>query len=377
MLHTGTIPYGRQTIDDDDVDAVVRVLRSEWLTTGPAVDALEEAFAAATGAREAIVVSSGTAALHALYHGLGLGPGDEVVVPTLTFAATANAALYTGATPVFADVDERTLLLDPADVERRITPRTRAIVAVDYAGQPCDYRALQAVADAHGVPLVADACHSLGGALDGAPVGSLAYASAFSLHPVKPITSGEGGVVTTDDPDYARRLRRFRNHGIDTDHRQRAASGAWYYEQVELGFNYRLSDIGCALALSQLDKLAAFTARRREVAARYDDAFRGADGVAPLGLVPGAEHAYHLYVVRVPERRDDAFAALRDEGILANVHYVPVHLHPFHRERLGTGPGLCPTAERAYEEILSLPVFPTLDDAGIDRVVSVLLEAVA
>ena len=370
------IPYGRQSIDDDDIAAVVEALRSDWLTTGPRVEEFESALAASAGSREAVAVSSGTAALHAALHALGIGPGDEVVVPTLTFAATANAVLYTGATPVFADVDSETLLIDPAAAAAAIRPSTAAVIAVDYAGQPSEYGVLRALCDRHGLALVADACHSLGGDLDGRPVGSLADASCFSFHPVKHVTTAEGGAVTTDDAETAARLRRFRNHGITTDHRERARTGSWAYEQIELGFNYRLSDLQCALGTSQLRRLPGWIARRRALAARYDELLEPVEGVTPLALRGGAGHAYHLYVVQLDGDRDAVFAELRAAGIGANVHYVPVHLHPYYRERLGTGPGLCPVAEDAFSRILSLPLFPALTDGDVARVVDELARAV-
>jgi perosamine synthetase len=369
------LPYGRQEIDDDDIAAVVETLRSDWLTTGPKVDEFEQALAEVAGTTDAVAVSNGTAALHTAYHALGIGPGDEIVIAPMTFAATANAALYVGATPVFADVDPGTLLLDPAAAAASITERTAAVVAVDYAGQPAGYGALRELCDRAGVLLVADACHSIGGNLDGVPVGSLADASCFSFHPVKHVTTGEGGAVVTPDPEIAARARRFRNHGIDTDHRSRAAAGAWFYEQVGLGFNYRLSDIQCALGTSQLRRLPAWIERRRALAARYDALLDGLAGVEPLAVHPGAGHAYHLYVVRVDGDRDAVFSTLRAEGIGANVHYVPVHLHPYYRERLGTAPGLCPVAEAAYERILSLPLFPAMADEDVDRVVDALAAA--
>ncbi|HKK13416.1 MAG TPA: UDP-4-amino-4,6-dideoxy-N-acetyl-beta-L-altrosamine transaminase [Gammaproteobacteria bacterium] len=368
------LPYGRQCLDEDDVQAVVEVLRSDWLTTGPQVEAFEAEFAARVGAGEAVAVSSGTAALHSAMNALAVGPGDEVIVTPMTFAASANCILYQGARPVFADVDPDTLLIDPEAVERLVTPRTRAIVAVDYAGQPCDYAALRAIAERKGVALVADACHSLGGHREGRPVGSLADVSVFSLHPVKPVTSGEGGVVTTDDPELAARLRRFRNHGITTDHRERIASGSWAYEMVELGYNYRLTDIQCALGRSQLRKLDRFTVRRRAIAARYDSAFASVAGVSPLSAVPGAGHAWHLYVVRVAGDRDRWFRALRSRGIGVNVHYLPVYLHPYYRARLGLEPGLCPVAEAAYRDILSLPLFPAMTDEDVTAVVEAVTD---
>ncbi|MGE4554299.1 MAG: UDP-4-amino-4,6-dideoxy-N-acetyl-beta-L-altrosamine transaminase, partial [Desulfovibrionaceae bacterium] len=356
------IPYARQSIDEDDVRAVTRALTSDWLTTGPEVAAFEAEVAAVCDAARGVAVSSGTAALHAAMAALGVGPGDEVIVPTMTFAASANCALYRGATPVFADVDPETLLLDPADAEAKITPRTRAIVAVDYAGQPCDWDALRELADRHGLALVDDACHALGATVNGRPLGAQARLTCLSFHPVKHIATGEGGMVLTQDPDLEVRLRRFRNHGIATDHKQRQERGTWRYEMVELGFNYRITDIQCALGRSQLRKLPGFLARRRELARAYDAAFAGHPAIRPLAVRPGREHAYHLYVVRVPER-DRVFARLRGAGVGCNVHYSPVHLHPYYREHLGTGPGLCPVAEAAYARILSLPMFPALTDA--------------
>ncbi len=370
------IPYGRQAISEADIEAVVEVLRSPWLTTGPTVAAFEQDFARQVEAEHAVSFSNGTAALHGATHAAGIGPGDEVIVPPMTFAASANAVLYQGGTPVFADVCPETLLLDPHQAEARISERTRAIIAVDYAGQPCDYSALRALADRHQLLLIADACHSLGGSWQGRPCGSLADLSAFSFHPVKPMTTAEGGMVTTDNPAFAERLRRFRNHGIDSDHRQRAASGSWYYQMTELGYNYRLSDLQAALGLSQLPRVPEWTARRQQVAARYAERFADQPLIRPLRTQPSAGHAFHLFVVRVPQR-DQVFAALRENKIGVNVHYTPVHLHPYYREQLGTGPGDCPVAEAAYAEILSLPIFPGLTDVQIERVADCLIEAVA
>jgi perosamine synthetase len=369
------LPYSRQQIDDDDVAAVVEVLRSDWLTTGPRVEEFERAFAAATGARHAVAVANGTAALHTAYAAAGLGPGDEVIVPAMTFAATANAAVFVGARPVFADVDADALLLDPESVAARLGPRTRAIVAVDYAGQPCRYDALEELARRHGATLLADACHSLGASWRGRPTGTLAAATAFSFHPVKPITTAEGGMVTSDDEALAERTRRFRNHGIDSDLRQREAQGTWSYSMLELGYNYRLSDLHAALGISQLRKLPAWLDRRRRLAAGYDAMLAELPGLEPLGRLPGAEHAYHLYVVRLrtaspAEDRRRLFDGLRRQGIGVNVHYLPVHLHPYYRRTFGTGPGLCPRAETAYDAILSLPLFPAMADADVERVVS-------
>ncbi|MGA2618515.1 MAG: UDP-4-amino-4,6-dideoxy-N-acetyl-beta-L-altrosamine transaminase [Thermoguttaceae bacterium] len=375
------LPYGRQSIDEQDVAAVVEVLRSDWLTTGPKVAQFEAALAAVAGTAQAVAVSSGTAALHAVMAGLGVSPGDEVIVPALTFAATANAVVYQGGTPLFADVDPATLLIDPGSVAERITPRTRAVTAVDYAGQPCDYGRLRPLAAEHGLALVADACHAIGGRWRDLPVGSLAAASAMSFHPVKHVTTGEGGAVTTDDAELARRMRTFRNHGISTDFRQRAARDSWQYEMVELGFNYRLSDLQCALGISQLAKLPSSIARRQAIARRYDAALAAVPAVEPLAVRPDCSHAYHLYVVRLELEllrvdRGAVFRALRAEGIGVNVHYIPVHLHPYYREKFGTAAGLCPVAEAAYQRILSLPIFPAMTDADADDVLEALRKVV-
>lgn len=371
------LPYGRQWLDEDDIAAVIEVLRSDWLTTGPKVGEFEEAFADFVGAQEAVAVSNGTAALHAAMYAADIGSGDEVIVPPMTFAASANCVVYQGGTPVFADVDPDTLLIDPEQVEAKITPRTRAIVAVDYTGQPCDYDALRAIADSHDLILVADACHAVGGSYKGQPVGSLADLSTFSFHPVKHITTGEGGMITTDDPELARRMRVFRNHGITTDHRQREKEGSWFYEMVDLGYNYRLTDVQCVLGLSQLRKLPGWVKRRQEIARRYDEALADLPAVRPLAVRQEVSHAYHLYMIQLDlERlrvdRAQVFAALVAEGIGVNVHYIPVHLHPFYRERLGTGPGLCPVAEAAYEWLVTLPMFPRMRDGDVDDVIAAM-----
>ena len=363
--------YGTHWIDEDDIAAVNAVLRSEWLTTGPKVAEFESAFADSVGARDAVVVSSGTAALHAALHALDIGPGDEVIVPAMTFAASANCVLYQRGIPVFVDVDPETLLIDTTDLEKKITPRTKSIVAVDYGGHPADYDKLVAISKRHGLRLVADACHALGASYHGRSVGTLADLTAFSLHPVKHITSGEGGVIATDDAELASSMRTFRSHGITTDHRQREVQGSWFYEMQSLGYNYRLSDINCALALSQLQKLPDWVTTRQQIAKSYDDAFAHIDEVTPLLVRPNVSHAYHLYVVQLDlsklrADRSTIFQALRAENIGVNVHYIPVHLHPFYKTHLGTRAGMCPVAEAAYERIITLPLFPrmTQNDAN-------------
>jgi len=369
------LPYARQTINDDDIAAVVEVLRSPWLTTGPLVEEFEEAFANVVGAANAVAVSSGTAALHAAMHAVGITEDDEVIVPAMTFAATANCVVYEGGTPVFADVEPDTLLIDPGRVADLVSPRTRAVIAVDYAGQAFDYDALRSILEPRGIALLADACHALGGRSNNRPVGSLADLSTFSFHPVKHIATGEGGMITTDDRDLARRMRIFRNHGIKTDHRHRAEVGSWRYEMEDLGYNYRLSDIQCALGLRQLEMLDPWVERRRTIAARYIDEFSRVAGVETLAVRPGVRHAYHLFVIKLADPRltairEDVFAALRAEGIGVNVHYIPVYLHPYYRQRFETGPGLCPVAEAEYHRILSLPIFASMTDGDVEDVLT-------
>lgn len=375
------LPYGRQSIDEDDIAAVVDVLRSDWLTTGPTIAEFETAFANVAGASEAVAVSNGTAALHAAMFALGIGSGDEVIVTPMTFAASANAAVYLGAVPVFSDVDPETLLLDPQTIEARITPRTRAIVAVDYAGQPCDYDAINAIAEKHGLAVIDDACHAVGGSYHGRPVGSLADLNTFSLHPVKHLTTGEGGVITTDDAELAQKMRIFRNHGITTDHRQRAEQGAFFYEMMYLGYNYRLTDFQAALGISQLNKLPGWVDRRQAIARQYDKAFADLSEVTPLTVRSEVSHAYHLYMIQLEldmlqVDRTAVFQALRAEGIGVNVHYIPVHLHPFYREQFGTSLGDCPIAEAAYRRLITLPIFPQMSDQDVTDVVTAVAKVI-
>lgn len=375
------IPYARQSLDEDDIQAVVEVLRSDFLTTGPKVTEFEQAVADYCGAAYAVAFSSGTAALHGAMHVLGVGRGDEVITTPITFAATANAVLYQGGRPVFADVRPGDLLLDPEKVEALITPATRGIAAVDYAGHPCDYHALGDICRRKGLFLLADACHALGGEYRGRKVGTLAGLTVLSFHPVKHLATGEGGMVLTNNPDLAQALQRFRNHGIDRAFNQRGGRRPWFYAMVELGYNYRLSDIQCALGLSQLKKLPGWLERRRRLADRYQRAFAGMEGVEPLAVSPEVAHAYHLYVVRLtggrpPQHRDRVFLALREQGIGVNLHYIPVYLHPYYQE-LGYRQGLCPVAEDAYHQIISLPMFPALSDQQQERVIAAVEKALA
>lgn len=349
-------------------------MQSGWLTTGPTVDQFEAALATYCGVRFAVAVTNGTAALHAAIHAAGIGPGDEVIVPPMSFVASANAVAYSGATPVFVDVDPATLLLDPQKIITKITAKTRAVIAVDYAGQPCDYDQLQQLCRRYGLILVADACHSLGASYKGKKCGCLADMTAFSFHPVKPITTAEGGMVLTDNPLYAEKIRLFRNHGINTDFRQRQQQQQWRYEMVELGYNLRLSDLQAALGLSQLRKLDQWTRARNHLAQHYDETLRFIEGVHPLAKRAQCNHGYHLYVVRVPYR-SRIFAAMRKEQIGVNVHYLPIHLQPYYQHNYGTKPGDCPVAEAAYEQILSLPLFPAMTTNDVDRVVHILQQS--
>ncbi len=366
------IPYGRQWIDEDDIAAVTEVLRNDFLTTGPAVPAFEAALTEFTGAHHAVAVNSGTAALHAMYFAAGIGPGDEVITSPLTFAATANAALYLGATVRFADVEPATGNIDPAAAAAQVTDRTRAVVAIDFAGQPADYDALRSAIGSRDIAVLADAAHSLGATDGGRPVGTLADASALSFHPVKPITTAEGGAVLTDDSQLAGRAARFRTHGITRDPGEMLNPdvGGWSNEQHDLGFNYRLTDVQAALGRSQLRRLDAFIARRREIAARYDAAFAEVEGIQSPSVRAGVEPGWHLYVVLVREahRRRAFFDRLRAEGLGVQVHYVPVYLHPYYRS-LGFNPGLCPASEDYYSRAVSLPVFPRLSDDEVDSVI--------
>ncbi|MFC1821069.1 UDP-4-amino-4,6-dideoxy-N-acetyl-beta-L-altrosamine transaminase [Thermodesulfobacteriota bacterium] len=383
------IPYGRQCIDEEDIQAVVAVLRSDLLTTGPKVQEFEQAVADYVGVKYAVAVNSGTAALHCAMYALGIGTGDEVIVPPMTFAATVNSIVYQGAKPVFVDVDPETLLIDPEKVDKKISNKTRSIIAVDYAGQPCEYDLLVKMANEHNLTLIGDGCHALGADYKGRKVGSLADMTIFSFHPVKNITTGEGGMITTDNLELADRARIFRNHGITrdpkcfstppSDLRPLTSEFSWYYEMLDLGYNYRISDIQCALGLSQLKKLPSFLKRRQEIARRYDEAFAGIPGITPLAVRPDVLHAYHLYVIkadyeRLKTDRTGIFQTLREKGIGLNVHYVPVHLQPFYKNKFNTGQGLCPAAEAAYEQIISIPLFPGMTDEDMERVIAAVIE---
>jgi len=375
------IPYGKQWIDDDDIQSVIDILKSDWLTTGPKVDEFETAFSKFTESKYSIAVNSGTAALHCAMYAIDIKAGDEVIVPTMTFAATANSVLYQNGIPVFVDVDPNTLLIDTNDIEKRITTKTKAIIAVDYAGQPVDYDRLQNIANKNNLILISDSCHAIGAEYKGRSLGSIADISTFSFHPVKNMTTGEGGMITTNNKIYMKRIRSFRNHGISTDHRERAEQGSWFYEMNDLGYNYRITDFQCALGISQLNKLPDWIDRRNKIAKIYNDALNLHDYIEPLKVDVNNVHAYHLYVVKIDFKnliidRSELFLKLRESGIGVNVHYIPVHLHPYYKESFKMKEGMFKHAEQAYEQIISLPIFPRMTDHEVEIVISTLTEII-
>jgi perosamine synthetase len=374
------IPYGRQLIDDDDVAEVVRVLRSDFLTTGPEVDAFESALAAIGGVRHAVAVCNGTAALHAAYAAAGIGPDHEVITTPLTFSATANMVLALGGRPVFVDVEPDTLCIDPELVERAITPRTRAIAAVDYAGHPAALDRLMELAARRKLTVIEDASHSIGGTLHGRPVGSLSHLTTFSFHPVKTITTAEGGAVLTDDAAMAQRARDFRNHGLVRDAARLGQNpGPWYYEIQSLGLNYRLTDMQCALGRSQLRKLGRFVARRTQIVAAYHQAFAELPALQLVRTSAQARPAWHLFPVRVrggARARAALHTALRERGVGTQVHYVPVNAMPLYRG-LGFDPAATPVATAASDSLISLPLFPAMTDDDVSRVIAAVQASVA
>jgi perosamine synthetase len=369
------LPYGRQLVEESDIEAVVDVLRSDWLTTGPKVAEFEEAFASRVSSAYAVSFSSGTAALHAAAFAAGLKSGDEAITTPLTFAATANCVLYQGGTPIFADVSNDTLNLDPERMVRKLSSRTKAVFPVDYAGHPADLRAILEVARKFGLIVIEDACHSLGAEYSGEKVGGIADMTVFSFHPVKHITTGEGGMVTTNSAQFAENLRRFRNHGISSDARQRQKAGQWHYEMVDLGYNYRLPDFACALGIQQLKRLDQNLALRRAIATKYSSAFRDIPGVVIPAVRRDVNPAWHLYPIRLDlarlkADRAEIFRALRAENIGVNVHYIPVHYHPYYRERFGSRNGEFPVAEDAYSRLISLPMFHGMTDQDVEDVIT-------
>lgn len=367
------IPYGRQTIDEDDINAVVDVLKSDYLTTGPKIAEFEQAVASYTGAKYAVAISNGTSALHAACFAAGIGRGDEVITTPLTFAASANCVLYCGGTPVFADVDPYTYNIDPEDIRKKITDKTKAIIAVHLAGQPCDMDEIHSIAQEHNLIVIEDGAHALGSVYKGKKVGCLSDMTTFSFHPVKPITTGEGGMIMTDNEELYKRLVLFRSHGITRDESMMTRNeGPWFYQQLDLGYNYRITDIQCALGCSQMRKLDKFLKRRRELAERYNNAFIECDNIVTPYQLPDTQSGWHLYIVQVKNHdRKQVFETFRDKGIGVNVHYIPVYMHPYYQEH-GYKDVHCANAEEIYSHIISLPLYPGLTDDQQDYVIDTL-----
>ena len=367
------IPYGKQTIDQDDIQAVVDVLKSDFLTTGPKIAEFEQTVADYVGAKYAVAISNGTSALHAACFAAGIGPGDEVITTPLTFAASANCVLYCGGTPVFADVDPKTYNIDPEDIRRKITDRTKAIIAVHLAGQPCDMDAIHSIAHEYGLIVIEDGAHALGSVYKGKKVGSLSDMTTFSFHPVKPITTGEGGMIVTDNEEFYKKMALFRSHGITRDDSMMTRNdGPWFYQQFDLGYNYRITDIQCALGCSQMKKLDRFLALRKEIVAHYNEAFADCDNIITPYQLSDTESGWHLYIVQVKNcDRRQVFEAMREKGIGVNVHYIPVYMHPYYQEH-GYENVHCANAEEIYSHIISLPLYPGLTSEQQDYVIDTL-----
>jgi UDP-4-amino-4,6-dideoxy-N-acetyl-beta-L-altrosamine transaminase len=374
---TSFIPYGRQCIDEDDISAVVKVLKSDWITQGPAIDKFEKALADYCGSEYAVVFNSGTSALHGAYYSLGLKSGDELITSPITFAATANAGLYLGAKPVFADVEKDTGNLDISEIEKSISSKTKLIVPVHYAGHPVDMDNLFSLSRKHGIPVIEDACHALGAEYRGDKIGNCRYSemTVLSFHPVKHITTGEGGAVLTNDRAYYEKMNMFRTHGITKKDLINKPDGSWYYEMQFLGYNYRITDIQAALGLSQLGKLGNFVSRRREIAGLYSKAFRD----NPYFDVPPekdyALSSYHIYPLRLKNecigKKQDVVQRMKDRGVGTQVHYIPVYLQPYYKG-LGYEKGLCPVAEDFYQREISIPIYPAMTDKMVNQVIDTI-----
>ena len=381
-VRSKSISYGRQYIDEHDIHAVAETLKSDYLTCGPKIDELEAKLCEITGAKYCVAVSNGTAALHIAALAAGIGEGDEVITTPITFAASANCALYCGARPVFADINPRTYNIDPASIRSHITPRTKAVVAVDFTGQAVELDEIRAICREHHLTLIEDAAHSIGTRYNGQPVGSIADMTTFSFHPVKTVTGGEGGAVTTNSKELYDKLVLAHTHGITRDRTQmrHPTDDPWYNEQVGFGFNYRMTEFQAALILSQLDKLERFSARRKEIVKMYDAAFSQMPQLQVQEEIPASDTTRHLYILRLrPETlsctRREFFDALGAEGIRSQVHYLPVYWHSYY-ESLGYEKGLCPQAERYYAEVMSLPLFYSMTDEDVDSVIKAVRKIV-
>lgn len=364
------IPYGRQWIEEDDIQAVIEVLKSDYLTTGPKVQEFEKTVAEYVGAKYAVAVSNGTAALHAACFAAGIKSGDEVITTPITFAASSNCVLYCGGKPVFADIETDTYNIDPNDIIRKITNKTKAIIPVHFAGQPCNMDRINEIAKQYNLLVIEDAAHALGADYKGKKIGSISDMTIFSFHPVKHITTGEGGMITTNDKDLYDKLILFRTHGITRDSEFMTHNeGAWYYEQLDLGLNYRITDIQCALGISQMKKLDRFVARRKEIANKYNQAFRDVQNITLPKQSNNCNSSWHLYVIQILNKdRKQVFDKLRQLGIGVNVHYIPVYKHPYYQNN-GYSKTACANAENYYKHAISIPIFPKMTDEEVDYVI--------
>ena len=377
------LSYGRQYIDEEDIQAVADTLRSDYLTCGPRITQLEEKLCEVTGAKYCVAVSNGTAALHIAAMAAGLGEGDEVITTPITFAASANCALYCGARPVFADINPDTYNIDPASIRKCITENTKAVVAVDFTGQAVELDEIRAICKEHNLILIEDAAHSIGTRYNGQPVGSIADMTTFSFHPVKTVTAGEGGAVTTNDPVLYQKLVLAHAHGITRNRSQMVhpTDDPWYYEQVNLGYNYRMTEFQAALLMSQLNKLEAFFKRRKEIVKMYDEAFSVIPELKVQKEIPESDTTRHLYILQLDNKkltctRREFFDGLRAENIYSQVHYIPVYWHS-HYENLGYPKGLCPNAEHYYQQSMSLPLYYSLTDEDVKDVIHAVKKLVA
>ena len=377
------IGYGHQYIDDEDIQAVVDVLKSDFLTCGPKIDEAEAKLCEITGARHAVLVSNGTAALHAACFAAGIGPGDEVITTPITFAASANCALYCGGKPVFADINPETYNIDPDSIEKCITEKTKAVVAVDFTGQAVEVQRIREICDKHNLVFIEDAAHSLGTKFNGKPIGSLADMTEFSFHPVKTCTAGEGGAITTNDDELYKKLLLFRTHGITRvqDWMDKPSEGGWYYQQVALGYNYRITDMQAALLSSQLDKLDIFASRRKELVKRYNEVFNEMPEIIVQKEIPESDTVRHLYIIQLDLEkltceRKEVYDALQAEGVGVNVHYIPVYSFPYY-QKLGYKMGLCPNAEYLYERIISIPLFYSMTDEDQEKVIEAVKKVIS
>lgn len=369
------IHYGKQYIDDADIEAVTEVLRSELITCGPRVEALEKKLCEITGAKYAVALANGTAALHACILAADIGPGDEVITTPMTFAASANCVLYAGAKPVFADIDPYTWNISPDEVERNITERTKAVIAVDFTGQACDYERLKNICKRYNLTLIEDAAHSIGTKYCNLPVGSIGDMTTFSFHPVKTVTGGEGGAVMTNSKELFQKLSLFRSHGITRDVQlmNNKDAGSWFYEQIDLGYNYRITDFQAALLISQVNKLPSFSKRRKEIVEIYNKEFGEYDLVTIQKEIPESDTTRHLYILKLElgklrATRREVFDAMYAENVCCNVHYIPVYYHPYYQS-LGYKKGLCPVTEDLYEAMITIPLYYSLTDKDVSDVV--------